>query len=116
MKLSDRRCEVCTSDSKAVLGAERDALMDQIHDWSILEVEGIPRLKRRFVFPSFKRALAFANRIGAMAEAEDHHPELVTEWGACTVSWWTHSIGGLHLNDFVMAAKSDQVYGQGHGK
>jgi len=52
-------------------------------------------------------ALAFTNRVGALAEAEGHHPALLTEWGRVTVTWWTHKIRGLHRNDFIMAAKTD---------
>ena len=55
-------------------------------------------------------ALEFTNRVGEMAEAEDHHPALLTEWGRVTVAWWTHVVGGLHKNDFVAAAKTDRLY------
>ena len=109
-KLTELACEACTPTSKAVVGSERDGLILQIPDWSIREVDGIPRLQRRFVFKDFLSALDFTNQIGEMAEAEDHHPELLTEWGACTVCWWTHSIGGLHTNDFILAARSDQIF------
>ena len=69
-------------------------------------------LERVFQFPDFAQALAFTNRVGALAEEEGHHPALLTEWGKVTVAWWTHAIGGLHRNDFIMAAKTDQIYGQ----
>lgn len=70
----------------------------------------MPRIERVFFFADFASALAFTNRVGAMADAEDHHPALTTEWGRVTVAWWTHAIGGLHRNDFVMAAKTDATY------
>ena len=111
LKLTELDCESCTPTSKAVVGAEREDLMLQIPDWSIRQVDGIPRLERRFRFKDFASALEFTNLIGELAETEDHHPELVTEWGACTVSWWTHSIGGLHMNDFILAARSDRIFG-----
>jgi 4a-hydroxytetrahydrobiopterin dehydratase len=75
--------------------------------WQLLEREGIARLERVFHFPSFADALAFTNRVAALAEAEGHHPALLTEWGRVTVTWWTHKIRGLHRNDFIMAAKTD---------
>jgi 4a-hydroxytetrahydrobiopterin dehydratase len=56
------------------------------------------------------QALQFTNQVGDLAEAEDHHPALLTEWGKVTVTLWTHSIGGLHRNDFIMAAKTDRLY------
>lgn len=74
------------------------------------EREGIPRLERAFRFPDFAGAMDFARRVGAAAEAADHHPSLLVEWGRVTVSWWTHKIRGLHRNDFVMAAKTDALY------
>jgi 4a-hydroxytetrahydrobiopterin dehydratase len=71
--------------------------------------DGVMQLERRFGFPDFAEALAFTNRVGEAAEAEGHHPRLVTEWGSVVVTWWTHKIGGLHRNDFVMAAKTDRL-------
>ena len=62
------------------------------------------------VSANFVEALAFTNAIGALAEAAGHHPALTTEWGRVTVGWWTHAIGGLHRNDFVMAAKTAERY------
>jgi 4a-hydroxytetrahydrobiopterin dehydratase len=82
----------------------------QIPDWQILEQEGIKRLERVFKFKNFVQALAFTNRVGDLAEEEDHHPSLLTEWGRVTVTWWTHAVSGLHHNDFVAAAKTDQLY------
>ena len=63
-----------------------------------------------FRFDDFAKALAFTNALGQLAEEEDHHPALLTEWGRVTVTWWTHKIRGLHRNDFVMAAKADELY------
>jgi hypothetical protein len=60
-------------------------------------------------------ALAFTNRVGALAEEEGHHPALLTEWGRVTVTWWTHLIRGLHRNDFIMAAKTDALAAAGGG-
>ncbi len=69
-----------------------------------MERDGIANLERVFRFRNFAEALAFTNRIGALAEEEGHHPAILTEWGRVTVSLWTHKIHGLHRNDFVMAA------------
>jgi len=75
----------------------------------VVEREGVRRLERAFTFSDFAAALAFTNRVGAAAEAEGHHPALLTEWGRVTVTWWTHAIRGLHRNDFVMAAKTEAL-------
>src|SRR4029434_3522610 len=67
---------------------------------------GINRLERLYKFSNFAEALTFTNKVGELAEAEAHHPALLTEWGRVTVAWWTHKIRGLHRNDFIMAAKT----------
>lgn len=89
---------------------ERSQWMVEIPDWSVLSVDGVDRLQRQFKFKNFTEALRFTNAVGALAEEQDHHPALLTEWGKVTVSWWTHSQGGLHKNDFVSAAKTDALY------
>ena len=107
--LVQERCVACRRDAPRVTQDEIDALMPQIPDWQLVERNGVPRLERVFRFPDYKQALAFTQRVGELAEAEGHHPRLVTEWGKVTVSWWTHAIRGLHRNDFIMAAKTDQI-------
>ncbi len=79
-------------------------------DWEVVERENILRLERVFKFKDFVQALEFTTRVGKIAEEEGHHPALLTEWGKVTVTWWTHKIKGLHRNDFIMAAKTDEVY------
>src|SRR6266700_3449017 len=88
----------------------------QVPDWKIIEVEGIKRLEKEFRFDNFVHALAFTNDIGELAEEEGHHPALLTEWGKVSVSWWTHKIGGLHRNDFIMAAMIDRAFSTGEGR
>jgi 4a-hydroxytetrahydrobiopterin dehydratase len=98
-----------------VTEAEIVELRREVSDWQLLERAGVAQLERVFYFPSFADALAFTNRVGALAEAEGHHPALLTEWGRVTVTWWTHKIRGLHRNDFIMAAKTDALAAQsGH--
>lgn len=111
--LSQMHCEACKSDAPRLTDAEIEALRPQIPEWEVVQVDGIPRLKRVFTFRDFAQALAFTNAVGVLAEAEDHHPALLTEWGRTTVSWWTHKIGGLHRNDLIMAAKTDGTYHPG---
>ena len=107
--LSEMHCEACRRDAPTVGQKEMEELLPQIPEWSVEEREGIPRLVRVFTFPDFASAMAFTNRVGELAEQEQHHPALLTEWGKVTVSWWTHKIGGLHRNDFIMAARTDEV-------
>lgn len=109
-ELAGLKCIPCRGDAPPLSDAEVAALRPEVPDWSIQVREGIPRLERSFRFKDFAQALDFTNRVGAIAEEEDHHPMLVTEWGRVTVSWWTHAIKGLHRNDFIMAAKTDARY------
>ena len=108
--LREMSCVACRSDAPTVTEAEIAELQPQVPEWEIVEQEGIKKLSRVFRFDDFAGALAFTNALGELAEAEDHHPALLTEWGRTTVTWWTHKIKGLHRNDFVMAAKTDELY------
>ena len=109
-ELADRQCEACLPNSSPVAPAVRDELMAGLANWAIEPVDGIDQLRAEYRFPDFVTALAFVERVGELAEAENHHPKLVLEWGRVEVAWWTHSIGGLHLNDFIMAARSDRIF------
>jgi 4a-hydroxytetrahydrobiopterin dehydratase len=107
--LTQQRCEACNSKSTPVSPEEIAALKPQIPHWHLIEVNGETRLERYYSFPDFKTALAFTNQVGEIAELENHHPALLTEYGKVTVTWWTHAISGLHRNDFIMAAKTDDI-------
>ena len=90
--------------------ASLDDLLSQIPEWRIVERDGIRHLERVFRFRNFAQALAFTMKVGEAAEAADHHPALLTEWGKVTVTWWTHSVGGLDGKDFALASTTDQLY------
>ena len=107
--LAEMRCVACRADAPTVTEEEVAQLHPQVPDWELIQENGIKRLRREFRFDDFAEALAFTNRIGEIAESEGHHPSLLTEWGRVTVTWWTHKIKGLHRNDFVMAAKTDEL-------
>ena len=110
-ELVARTCEACRVGAPPASEAEIAEYSEQIPDWTIVGRDGIPTLERVFRFGDFEAALEFTNRVGALAEEEGHHPALLTEWGRVTVTWWTHKIRNLHVNDFVMAAKTDRAYG-----
>ncbi|MBW4700180.1 MAG: 4a-hydroxytetrahydrobiopterin dehydratase [Aphanocapsa lilacina HA4352-LM1] len=112
MNLTEQRCTACRPGAPRVSAAEIAELHPQIPAWQIIEVEGILRLERQFRLRDFREAIAFTVRVGEEAEAEGHHPALLTEYGTVKVSWWTHAIAGLHHNDFVMAAKTDAIAAQ----
>lgn len=110
--LSQDSCEACRIGAPTVSETEAKELLSQIPDWSIINVDGIKQLQRQYKFKNFVKAMAFANQIADIAEAEGHHPGILVEWGKATVTWWSHSIKGLHHNDFVMAAKTDLLLNQ----
>jgi 4a-hydroxytetrahydrobiopterin dehydratase len=111
MSLVEGKCIPCRKGDLPLNDAEVTELLLQIPKWELLEVDGIKRLQRIFKLKDYVEALAFTNKIAAIAEAEDHHPLIVLEWGRVTVQWWTHVVDGLHKNDFVMAAKTDTLFG-----
>jgi 4a-hydroxytetrahydrobiopterin dehydratase len=111
--LASGKCVACRKGEPALTEAEIGDLQLHIPHWQVNEVDGMQRLERTFKFKNFAQAMEFSDGVGVIAEEEDHHPRIVTEWGKVTLQWWTHVIGGLHKNDFIMAAKSDEVYVKG---
>ena len=109
-QLTQERCVACRRDSPHVTDQDIAELHPQVPDWTMIHEDDIPKLEKAFRFPNFVQSLAFTNAVGDLAEAEGHHPRLVTEWGKVAVTWWTHKIRNLHRNDFIMAAKTDELY------
>ncbi|WP_160154115.1 4a-hydroxytetrahydrobiopterin dehydratase [Microbulbifer sp. ALW1] len=107
-ELAAQACEACRADAPLVSDEELAALIREIPDWTPEVRDGVMQLERVFKFRNFKQALAFTNRVGEIAEEVGHHPALLTEWGKVTVTWWSHEAGGLHKNDFIMAARTDK--------
>ena len=97
-ELTQFRCVPCRGGEPPLSELEIARLKPEVPDWTVVERDGILRLERQFKLKNFVQALAFTNRVGEIAEAEDHHPAILTEWGRVTVTWWTHKIKGLHLS------------------
>lgn len=110
MELAQEVCEACQPNSPHVTDEERAELKPEIPEWEEAEVNGVPRLRRTFRFDGWMPAVDFTNRIAALAEDQGHHPLIRLEWGKVTVSWWTHAIRNLHRNDFIMAARTDELF------
>jgi 4a-hydroxytetrahydrobiopterin dehydratase len=102
----------CRRDSPRVTDREIAELHPSVAEWRLTEGDGIKRLDRTFKLADFAGAMTFADIVGQAAEEEGHHPRLTAEWGRVNVAWWTHKIKGLHRNDFIMAAKTDELFGQ----
>lgn len=109
-KLASNNCDICNKDSLTVTDQQSKQWLRELPGWEIVHFEGTPHLLKRYKFKNFVEALTFTNKTGSLAEEENHHPKLCTEWGSVEVQWWTHSIGGLHKNDFIMAAKTDLLF------
>jgi len=109
-ELTEERCVACRADAPIVTEEEIREFQSATSAWAMIEEDSIPKLDRLFKFSNFGQALQFTDAVGEMAEAEGHHPRIVTEWGRVRVTWWTHKIRNLHRNDFIMAAKTNQVY------
>ena len=109
INLASGKCVACRREEPTLTDAEIADLHLHVPIWQILEVDGVKRIERIFKLKNFVEAIAFTNKIGVIAEEEDHHPLIITEWGRVTVQWWSHKIRGLHKNDFIMAAKTDEI-------
>ncbi|SER57327.1 4a-hydroxytetrahydrobiopterin dehydratase [Halopseudomonas bauzanensis] len=107
--LTQQHCEACRADAPKVSKQEQVELQREIPGWEIIAEGNEQQLKRVFSFRDFAAALVFTNKVAELAESENHHPALLLEYGKVTVRWWTHKIGGLHRNDFIMAARTDQL-------
>ncbi len=103
-ELAARHCVPCRKGTPPLDAAAVAVLVTAVPEWKVAEGK---RLERDFKFKDFRSALAFADRVGAVADAENHHPDLRVSWGRTGVTIWTHAAGGLTENDFVLAAKID---------
>jgi 4a-hydroxytetrahydrobiopterin dehydratase len=110
MTLTGESCVACRPGSPKVTDEEIRQFSSQIPEWDQIEVDGVKRLRRSFKFDGWMPAVDFANSVARVADQEDHHPTILIAWGRVTVTWWTHAIKGLHRNDFIMAAKTDEAF------
>lgn len=104
--LGARHCTPCREGTPPLSVEAAQGLLAQLDGWTVTPG---PRLVKHWKLESFAAALAFVNRIGAVAEAEDHHPDITLGWGRVGVELWTHAAGGLTDNDFILAARIDQA-------
>ena len=105
-ELAKKNCVPCKGGIPPLEGDAIKTLQNHVKDWVVIEDH---HLERAFTFPDFQLALDFVNRVGAKAEEEGHHPDILLAWGKVEITLWTHKINGLTESDFIMAAKIDQV-------
>lgn len=107
MELAEQHCEPCRNGGQPLTFDEAHRLMAQMSGWQIAE-DG-KSISRRWDFKNFADSLEFINRVGLVAEAENHHPDIEFGWGYAKLTLMTHDVGGLHANDFILAAKINQL-------
>jgi 4a-hydroxytetrahydrobiopterin dehydratase len=104
--LASKQCTACKTGTSALARSEITPLLAQLRGWEVIDDH---HLRKNWTFPDFAGALEFVNRVGDLAEREDHHPDLSFSWGKARVELWTHKVNGLTENDFIMAAKIDEL-------
>ena len=107
--LANEKCEACRVGAPVLTEDEIVEALSELQGWRLMNAEGINQLQKVYEFDDFIGAQRFLNRVAELAEEEGHHPALLLEWGKVTVNWWTHKIKGLHKNDAIMAAKTDEL-------
>jgi 4a-hydroxytetrahydrobiopterin dehydratase len=106
--LDSGSCEACRIDAPIVSDDEASLLIKEIEGWNLIN-DGVKKLKKEFSFSNYSDSVDFSNKVAGIAEQEDHHPQIILEWGKVTVIWWSHKIKGLHKNDFICAAKTNNI-------
>jgi 4a-hydroxytetrahydrobiopterin dehydratase len=105
--LASKTCVPCRGGIPPLKGESLSVLARQVPQWQVVNEH---HLTRNFTFPDFRQALEFVNRVGAIAEEQGHHPNILLTWGRAEVTIWTHKIDGLTESDFILAAKIDQLH------
>ena len=108
MQLAEQKCAPCKEGESAMSSAEVDAMAKEISNWTVAN----QRIVREFKFKGFREAIEFVNDIADLAEEEEHHPDLFISYNKVLVTLWTHKVNGLSPNDFIMAAKIDEIMGE----
>ena len=108
-KLLEKKCTACELGAPLVPDAQQKELLKDLEGW-LIDRADIFKLVKTFQFSNYDETLNFVNLIAKLSEDEDHHPKITVEWGKVCLEWWSHKIEGLHMNDFICAAKSDELF------
>ena len=106
--LTKQKCEACTIDAPLVDEKKFTELLKDLDSWEIIYGD-VNILSKTYLFDSYEDSVKFSMEIAKLAENEDHHPAILLEWGSVRVQWWSHKIKGLHMNDFICAAKTEAL-------
>ncbi len=110
MSLIDQHCVPCEGGMPPLVDTKEDELLLEIPKWLLLR-NGTHRLRRQFKFKDFKGSIAFVNKVAELAEKEGHHPDITIFYNKVQLDLFTHAVGGLSENDFIMASKGDLLVG-----
>jgi len=105
-QLAEKTCVPCKGGTPPLKGAELQQFSHQLPNWKVVDQHHITRT---FTFPDFQKALDFVNRVGAIAEEQGHHPDILLTWGKVEITIWTHKVQGLTESDFILGAKIDRL-------
>jgi len=108
--LRESKCVPCKGGVAPLAPDAIGKFASQVPEWQVMKVNGVDRIMRQFKFKTWRDALDFVTKVGGMADEEAHHPDIYLAFGKVRVEVWTHKIKGLHENDFIIAAKTDQFY------
>ena len=108
-QLAEKTCVPCRGGVPPLKGKELEQVHKQLPEWAHWKVVNEHHIVRTFTFPDFRKALDFVNKVGAVAEEQGHHPDILLTWGKAEITIWTHKIDGLTESDFIMAAKIDRL-------
>tara|TARA_B100000287_G_C20441180_1_gene705662 strand:+ start:344 stop:685 length:342 start_codon:yes stop_codon:yes gene_type:complete len=108
-ELSKETCTACEVGASLVPHDQQIELLKDLDGW-VIDNSDILKLTKEFKLNNYEQSIAFTNLIADLAESQDHHPKITLEWGSVSLEWWSHKIQGLHMNDFICAAKSDEIF------
>ena len=106
MALAEKKCEACVSAKRSLTRPEFESMLAELQGWEVIDNH---HLLKKYKTINFAEALHLANKVGALAEDEGHHPDLLVRWGELKIEMWTHKVDGLTEADFVLAAKIDRI-------
>jgi len=108
--LSDQSLQACNTTNQALSNNEIQQYLSGLDDWKLQTENNIQQICKHFSFKNYTQAITFTNQIATLAEQQNHHPKICIEWGKVSIGWWTHTVNGLFINDFIMAAKCDDIF------
>lgn len=108
--LANGKCEVCRTGAPQVTREQINEYIQVIPEWKIIQDGSINKLMRCFKTKNYLETMKFVSAVADVANSQDHHPVLQVEYNLVTVWWWTHKINGLHRNDFIMVAKTVEIF------